>query len=450
MRGPLSNQEVTRLKRITFVLVLAVALTLAFTGAAYANFGPHGGYVDDTDACAGCHRAHTSFTELTWTDDIAGEEHSALLISSATTMSEFCNACHGDDAPGASTNVVAGVFDSGPSGADGQVAGGSNDGVQVEYLTNSTFNAGLNGGGFSLMPDPYAPASFKLSTSAHDMDLDFPVDGNNTDPMWGAGTSVPDSENLTCTGCHDPHGSSNYRLLKDFVNGNVVGGYIDDNNPTPFVISAEEGYPTVGWRKHENGAVQMASYRPNYTAPQYRNNGQATQNLSGWCAACHEAYAIRNDVEAGTSYDYEDFIESSTGTNLGAETFHRHPVNVSLSAGDPAGYGGVTPTSTLRTAVSITSTLPLEMRAAGDPATFRTGEAGWTYEDILGCLTCHRAHGSSADMTGWAEASLDSTNGTDWYPVRDAQPTVGGVDPNHTSALLRVDNRGVCERCHNK
>ena len=42
---------------------------------------------------------------------------SALLVGSATTMTEFCNACHGDLAPGASTNVVRGVFDSGPTGA---------------------------------------------------------------------------------------------------------------------------------------------------------------------------------------------------------------------------------------------------------------------------------------------------------------------------------------------
>ena len=26
--------------------------------------------------------------------------------------------------------------------------------------------------------------------------------------------------------CHDLHGSSNYRLLKDVVNGNTVGGYV--------------------------------------------------------------------------------------------------------------------------------------------------------------------------------------------------------------------------------
>jgi hypothetical protein len=32
------------LKRISLVLILALALTLVFVGSAYANFGPHGGY----------------------------------------------------------------------------------------------------------------------------------------------------------------------------------------------------------------------------------------------------------------------------------------------------------------------------------------------------------------------------------------------------------------------
>ena len=56
------------LKRFSFVLVLSAALVLAFASGAYANFGPHGGYVNDTDACAGCHRAHTSFSTVGWTD----------------------------------------------------------------------------------------------------------------------------------------------------------------------------------------------------------------------------------------------------------------------------------------------------------------------------------------------------------------------------------------------
>ncbi|MDH4140907.1 MAG: hypothetical protein OEV43_10110, partial [Coriobacteriia bacterium] len=96
------------MKRIILTVAAAILL-VAFSGAeAYANFGPHGGYAADTDSCAGCHRAHTSFSPITWTDP-AGNSHSALLVSSASTMLEFCLACHGDDAPGASTNVVAGV-----------------------------------------------------------------------------------------------------------------------------------------------------------------------------------------------------------------------------------------------------------------------------------------------------------------------------------------------------
>ncbi|OGO42619.1 MAG: hypothetical protein A2Z04_08995 [Chloroflexi bacterium RBG_16_57_9] len=48
-----------------------------------------------------------------------------------------------------------------------------------------------------------------------------------------------------------------------------------------------------------------------------------------------------------------------------------------------------------------------------------------------GCLTCHVVHGTSAAMEGYA-----------------TQVTVDGTPID--SALLRLDNRGVCEICHNK
>jgi len=41
------------MKKLSFVIVLAFALVLLFGGAAYANFGPHGGFATDTDSCAG-------------------------------------------------------------------------------------------------------------------------------------------------------------------------------------------------------------------------------------------------------------------------------------------------------------------------------------------------------------------------------------------------------------
>ncbi|MBU4557231.1 MAG: hypothetical protein KJ747_10215, partial [Actinobacteria bacterium] len=96
--------------------------------------------------------------------------------------------------------------------------------------------------------------------------------------------------------------------------------------------------------------------------------------------------------------------------------------------------------------------IPLETDASGS-SNF--------YQNYIGCLTCHRAHGSSTDMTGWAAASLATNTVGTWVPVRDAIP---GVDPDKigepgisgetsatgSSALLRADNRGVCNRCHNK
>ena len=102
------------MKRTALVVILAMSLVMLMGGVAYANFGPHGGYIEDTDSCAGCHRAHTSASPITWTDNYDGTtQHTALLVGTAQTMSEFCYVCHGDTAPGASTNVQSGIFDSG-------------------------------------------------------------------------------------------------------------------------------------------------------------------------------------------------------------------------------------------------------------------------------------------------------------------------------------------------
>ena len=421
------------MKKLSILVVLATMFLLAFSGVAYANFAIHGGYSLDTDACAGCHRAHTSFSELRWNNRYDPSiTQSALLVSSADTMTEFCNTCHGADAPGASTNVVDGIFDSGPSGADGVAVGGDNDGVTVLYETNSEFGAVLNGGGF--MNVDARPVS-----SSHGMDDDG--------IMWGFGASVEDADlvNFTCTSCHDVHGSSNYRLLKDSLNGNAVGGYVD-GVPQPWVISAEEGYPAGGWLKHEDGAAQMADYRPNYTAPEYAFQSPVAgtqRSISGWCAGCHEQYIIRE-----SEYDYTGY------EGLGASNRHRHPMNITLAAGvgedrslmeevrlQPAigadqaqvegGYGA-------------TYALPLEARP-GSP--LDRGE--WDYQDYMGCLTCHRAHGTDSVMSGWAEATIELNVGTGvWGPV--LAPGTGGVEPTTDSALLRFDNRGVCERCHGK
>ncbi len=437
------------MKRLSLILVLAAALTFAFSGVAYANMAIHGGYLEDTDACAGCHRAHTSFADVGWTDSAGNDHASALLISDAVNTSEFCYACHGDDAPGASTNVLMGVYDAGPSGSTTATIGDIAGGVLIAYDTNSSYGATLNGGGFSAMPVDADAGTFKAASSSHNMDA-----GVNA-PVWGYGAASSESTvDMTCTHCHDPHGSSNYRLLKDSLfTGAVTGGYTVADVPTPFVISAEEGYPLGGWSKHEAGQAEMVDYRPNYTTAEYAQlpgAPDAGKNLSGWCAGCHEVY---NTVSAGSSstynYDLMGPDAPAGATALGSNDYHRHATNWTLVNGD--GTLG----AALNTQIVLTDVLPLELRGALSDddtarADFRAGSANWEYTDYMGCLTCHRAHGTSVEMTGWAEAYMDTNANGDWVPVLQSQPTTNGVDPAFSSAILRADNRGVCERCHNK
>ncbi len=449
------------MKKLSFVLALAFALVLLFGGAAHANFGPHGGYATDTDSCAGCHRAHTSFSSITWRDP-GGNDHSALLVSSATTLLEFCYACHGDDAPGAATNVEAGLFDAGPTSGVGSPPG------SYAYVSASTFGAPLNGGGFreaAYTVENSNTVIFGTATSVHDMER-----GAATDPMWGDGFSAPAGTNNTCTSCHDVHGSSNYRLLKELVNGNIVGGYVGATGdvPNPVVISNEANYPVGGWLKHDPGAVQMSTYLPNYTSAEYKYNGIAPAldpvggpnpfagqhlSISTWCAACHEEYDDRGAAVGSTEfYDYGAYEQSAmsgtvtngqtqtdgAGATIGNRARHRHPVNISLAI-------GVGPARALQQEVITSDVLPLE-----DGPDANNGD--WTTDDYLGCLTCHRAHGTASTMTGWAEARYvtNASAVVTWMPEKLAQPTTSGVNPNFSSAILRTNNRGVCERCHNK
>ncbi|HET6497868.1 MAG TPA: hypothetical protein VFH17_02285, partial [Coriobacteriia bacterium] len=69
-----------------------------------------------------------------------------------------------------------------------------------------------------------------------------------------------------------------------------------------------------------------------------------------------------------------------------------------------------------------------------------------------GCLTCHRAHGTSATMSGWAVSTTEFNTATGLWGAVLTTPTAGvaGVEPTLSSALLRHDNRGVCQRCHNQ
>ncbi len=308
------------MKRVLLLIVLAFVLVVVGVNPVLANGGPHGGYTPTTDACAGCHRAHTA----------TGPN---LLVSDGTY--ELCISCHGATGSGANTNVEDGLYLSSRDDS----AGNGDIGA-----ANTPDNSPLLGGGFI----NYQGAAV---TSAHSTD--------GTDALaWGHNVNRGQvgslTEGLSCASCHDPHGSPNYRIINEVVNGMVV-----------FVAQVDEtakDYDTEQW-------------------------GAGTSSL---CAACHGAYhrtlAGQGSIEDGGSYTHRVNMAYNFGGNVNPET---------------VGYGGYS--------------LPL-------------AEA-----DQVVCMTCHLPHGTSAVMTG----------------IADGAGLPGGTSAAD-SALLRLDNRGVCEVCHQK
>jgi predicted CXXCH cytochrome family protein len=411
-------------KRIAFVLLAACAIVFATSGVALANFGPHGGYAADTDACAECHRAHTATSDVQWTDNQGGKKN-ALLISTSTSMTDFCYACHGDGAVGAATNVQSGYFE------------GANS-----FVTNSSPGATLNAGGFARLGGLSGQSNSKTVMSSHGV-TDAGLTGTFT--RWGdtANSVLSPMADFTCTDCHDPHGSSNYRLLKDVVNGVTVGGYIGTTDtPNPWVISNEEGYPQGGFKKGTAGMADIAGYVPNYTSAQYAKNVASTKSTSAWCAACHTVY-----VQSDSAYDYKGTL----GGPLGAVStvYHRHPIDVPLSVGTAASPED----RALITQLIDDPGLPLEMGFGQlrSGANYHSTKI-WDDRGNVSCLTCHRAHGTEATMTGWAATTLSHQSGMPTTTVGTTNPAVdsNGVDPTGDAALLRFNNRAVCEKCHNK
>jgi len=313
------------MKKILLIIALVAVLAFGVATMASADGGPHGGYTATTDACAGCHRAHTA---------------TGPNLLAATSTYDLCITCHGNTATGAQTNVIDGVY---------EATAGTNSGTP------------LLGGGFTNY-------NTKTVTSKH------APDGTSSD-AWGngvnRGVTAALTSALTCASCHDPHGTDGYRLLR--------------------------WGPTLAADDYDSAAKS-------YTAEVWGNT-----KMSAFCANCHSSYHetaadVGNDTAAqtfaGTYTHRVDMVWNATaGTNVTTASF-------GTNNPETAGYDGT---------ASSGDEIPLA--GAGN--------------DTAVCTSCHFPHGTSATATGYAASAGPTGNAG-------------------SSALLRLDERGVCQACHQK
>ena len=206
-------------------LLLAITIGAAGVSQVGAAGGPHGPYSALTDACAACHRTHT-----------AGGR---ALISSADEI-QLCLTCH---------NGTGSIYN-----------------AALGEITAAGKSAPSSAGPLQLTSED-GPA-----TSAHILGTPFDVPG-------GPRATV----SITCEDCHDPHGNTNYRLLRNRMTWNDLNAAV---NFTATVTRPGTLQEKVAYK---GGSVQL-------------------------CAACHVDYGrhtggqfsggVRHDVNVKVSDKY--------------------------------------------------------------------------------------------------------------------------------------------------
>jgi predicted CXXCH cytochrome family protein len=428
------------MKPIRVALVLAVALAALGASAAFADGGPHGGYINpvtvgnstfssstiNTDACAGCHRVH--------------ESPAADRLLKTPTEFELCTSCHNG------TGSVLDVL----------------DGKKLSATVSSRPGGAATGG--DLLAGGFDFQRGQATTSKHPL---------GATAAWGAGTAPPGSlapfdttsgtaASLDCTSCHNPHGSRNYRILNEQVGG--IPGSPKNVSVLAFAPNTPTG-TTAGFTKDEFGpGITSGTPSTKYTVAYYASNGLtdtggffgpdtqaniATRNAAVTpgdskatgaallCGACHTAYPSPNAMD-------------------GTYPLHRHTTEHMWNTFDSATPGMIDPAFSWTTTASAgpaagtaVNSVPLRLAStdggAPKPPTgtgAATPAANFTLPNTFGnqqnvtCLTCHNAHGSSAKMTGFAAP----------VQVNPANNTT----PTGDTTLLVADNRAMCESCHQR
>jgi predicted CXXCH cytochrome family protein len=480
-------------RRLTLLLAGAALWLFLAALPALADGGPHVVSVNSgsgtgpgaltADSCAGCHRAHTA--------------QGPMLIN-APDEEALCLTCHGTTGGGATTSVVDGVqyatVGTDATAHTGVVAGALRGGGFVNARIDSTNPVRIplprwdnKGTATDLTDGDSYVASFSSRvparttgapvTSAHLKLAAGPNSSTGTPALvelqgtaWGngaVGTGVgAASVTLGCASCHNPHGNGQYRILNPVPDADGVtvtpsaGVKVAEVRDATAVTNGVRNY-TVNRGASLSGIVAGSDdywrrYQPYSTVPQVRSLFRADRRVSGFTDSGQTACTLNPDQNNadGVSDTSTAYVNCPVGYPSG---YFAGDYPEFVAPGNPPGTS--TAVGNWRKSLSAwCSTCHSRYNTEVMPSTDGTGAAVASYEnplvgeDIfkyrhpttssLECTKCHVAHGSNALMPG-------STLGTNFSGTFDYPVAVGGTAvSNDSSRLLKVDNRGTCQQCH--
>jgi hypothetical protein len=200
--------------------------------------------------------------------------------------------------------------------------------------------------------DGHAGASNPIPGSFAGHNVNAPSMGSGPD---GTLTTAPGgtfpAANLECTSCHDPHGNTNFRLLYGIAS--VQDGLYSFTNAAP---DAE--------------GISINSGSESQTSHTAYKGG-----MSAWCGNCH-----------GDFHNNGTKLIHPSGVTIGGTIANAYNL-----------YNGTVDQTGGTQATAYLAEVPFE-----DPANTTTSTAGPTASSQVSCITCHRAHATSApDATRW-------------------------------------------------
>ncbi|MHB9145299.1 MAG: cytochrome c3 family protein [Symbiobacteriia bacterium] len=347
------------------------------------------------------------------------------------------------------------------------------------YTTGPAGVAGTAVAGWT--EDPIGKALTYTDTSVQDyMDYSYVIQNDTDNPTTRSfilsafpptqtahGSYTQDTDQ--CAGCHSTHSALGAKLLRETTvdatcktchNGtgskyNVADGTVLVPNGSGGTVAkstaagpfgAQDGYTYSGAKpvtgEHQVG-VKVINQAP---GGNYQGTGPGWTDVLT-CGSCHDPHGSSHNYRllrgslldsaviqvtafAGTVVGGDETARYQSGMNTFCAACHKD-FNVGQGSGSTA------PTKTYSTTVgSYRHAVGVAPASKGLTTSFPLEGTAGNNTDLLFCLTCHRAHGTTA--SGASQSAYDQNGDSVVNPL------------DQTTALKRADNMTVCEDCHKK